>query len=164
MQLKSRAERRQLVPRSATMGPRFPIEGPWVSPRSILGLNTHAEPLRLLTRRSAAAGPVVPPVLTYKRAQSLGIHARSIALPPLHARSPQDPEWGRLWGARPPHRQGEAPILKVWLGKMGRQLPPAWGERRSGEGGGGRVGDTTGMLCSPARHSPAAGHGEAHSR
>lgn len=93
----------------------------------------------MLTRRSAAAGPVVPPVLTYKRAQSLGIHARSIALPPLHARSPQDPEWGRLWGARPPHRQGEAPILKVWLGKMGRQLPPAWGERRS-EGGGGEGG------------------------
>lgn len=82
----------------------------------------------------------MPPVLTYKRAQSLGIHARSIALPPLHARSPQDPEWGRLWGARPPHRQGEAPILKVWLGKMGRQLPPAWGERRSGEGGGGEGG------------------------
>lgn len=138
-----------------------PNTGPWVSPCSILGPNTHAEPLRLLTRYSVAARPMVQPVLTYKRAQSLGIHAWSIALPFLHARSREDPEWDCFWGARPSHRQGLAPVLKVWLGKRGRQLPPARGERRS-EGGWGE--DITGMLCSPASTTPLQTHGEAQSR
>lgn len=138
-----------------------PSTGPWVSPCSILGPNTHAEPLRLLTRYSVAARPMVQPVLTYKRAQSLGIHAWSIALPFLHARSREDPEWDCFWGARPSHRQGLAPVLKVWLGKRGRQLPPARGERRS-EGGWGE--DITGMLCSPASTTPLQTHGEAQSR